>query len=140
MVDLSRLSFSAHMMCPNYDSFCFRISASVVHGDLISTNTDLFVLLQVHGMLNICLQHHISKLSIFFLSFFFTVHDSHLCIETENTRTFTSLVLVCDLLSTILVSLVVPEPKNNILFYNSLHSSHSPLTPRRAPPTPHPAR
>ena len=61
-----------HALCPNDDRLCFSISASNVDGGLLSTSTDLFVLLVVQGIFNIYLQHHISTVNIllFFLSFF----------------------------------------------------------------------
>ncbi len=42
----------------------------------ISSITDLFVLLAVHGIRNNLLQHHYSKLSILLLSAYLIVQDS----------------------------------------------------------------
>ena len=61
----------------------------------VTSSTDLFVYLAVHGIFNISLQHHFSKQSIFLLFFFFTVLDSYPYIATGKTRLFTSLLLVC---------------------------------------------
>ena len=59
-----------------YDSCCFFISASSGLVVLISSITDLLVLLAVHGILSSLLQHHNSKLSILLLSAFLFVRDS----------------------------------------------------------------
>ena len=61
IIDFSKL-FSLRMMCPKYDSCCFFISASSGLLVLISSITDLLVLLAVHGILSSLLQHHNSKL------------------------------------------------------------------------------
>ena len=63
IIDFSKL-FSLRMMCPKYDSCCFFISASSGLVVLISSITDLLVLLAVHGILGSLLQHHNSKLSM----------------------------------------------------------------------------
>ena len=63
IIDFSKL-FSLRMSCPKYDSCCFFISASSGLVALISSITDLLVLLAVHGILSSLLQHHTSKLSI----------------------------------------------------------------------------
>ena len=70
------------MMCLKYDSFCFSIRSSNVRGGIIYSSTHLFVLLVVIRIFHVCLQHYISKLSIFF----FTVNDSHPCIATGHTE------------------------------------------------------
>ena len=70
IIDFSKL-FSLRMMCPQYDSCCFFISASTGLVVLISSITDLLVLLAVHGILSSLLQHHNSKLSI--LQFFYRI-------------------------------------------------------------------
>ena len=75
IIDCSKLS-SLRMMCPKYDSCCFFISASSGLVVLISSITDLLVLLAVHGILSSLLQHHNSKLSILLLSAFLIVQDS----------------------------------------------------------------
>ena len=75
IIDFSKL-FSLRMMCPKYDSCCFFICASSGLVGLISSITDLLVLLAVHGILRSLLQHHNSKLSILLLSAFLIVQDS----------------------------------------------------------------
>ena len=75
IIDFSKL-FSLRMMCPKYDSCCFFICASSGLVGLISSITDLLVLLAVHGILSSLLQHHNSKLSILLLSAFLIVQDS----------------------------------------------------------------
>ena len=78
IIDFSKL-FSLCMMCPKYDSCCFFISASSGLVALISSITDLLVLLAVHGILSSLLQHHNSKLSILLLSNKTTVHQINSC-------------------------------------------------------------
>ena len=75
--------FSLHMICPKYDSCCFFIYA------LISSITDLLVLLAVHGILSSLLQHHNSKLSILLLSAFLIVQNSQPYSTTGKTNAFT---------------------------------------------------
>ena len=77
IIDFSKLHvYSLRMICPKYDSCCFFINASSGLVALISSITDLFVLLAVHGILSSLLQHHNSKLSILLLSTFLIVQDS----------------------------------------------------------------
>ena len=78
-------------MCQKYDSCCFFIRASSVLVALISSITDLFVLLAVHGILSSLLQHHNSKLSILLLSAFLIVQDSQPYSTTGKTNAFTIL-------------------------------------------------
>ena len=59
---------SLRMICPNYDRCCFFINASSGLVASISSITDVFVLLAVHGICSGLLQHHNSKLSILLLS------------------------------------------------------------------------
>ena len=49
---------SLRMICPNYDRCCFFIIASSGLVALISSITDLIVLLAVHGICSSLLQHH----------------------------------------------------------------------------------
>ena len=58
---------------------------------LISSITDLLVLLAVHGILSSLLQHHNSKLSILLLSAFLIVQDSQPYSTTGKTNAFTIL-------------------------------------------------
>ena len=58
---------------PKYWSFSFSISPSNVYSGLISLRMDWLDLLAVQGTLKSLLQHHSSKVSILWLSAFFTV-------------------------------------------------------------------
>ena len=64
------------MSWTKYWSFCFSISPSNEHPELISFRMDWLDLLAVQGTLK-HLQHHSSKASIFQHSAFFTVQLSH---------------------------------------------------------------
>ena len=75
IIDFSKL-VSLCMMCPKYDSCCFFISASSGWVALVSSITDLLVLLAIHGILSSLLQHHNSMLSILLLSAFRIIQDS----------------------------------------------------------------
>ena len=88
IIDFSKL-FSLRMMCPKYNSCCFFISASSGLVALISSITDLLVLLAVHCILSSLLQHHNSKLSILLLSAFLIIQDS----QPYSTNGKTSLAL-----------------------------------------------
>ena len=57
IIDFSKL-FSIGIICPKYDSCCFFVKASSGFVALISSITDLFVLLPVHGIRSSLLQHH----------------------------------------------------------------------------------
>lgn len=67
---------SARITCPKYESCCLVMMASKERPGLISSNTDLLVLLAVQGILSNLLQIHNSKESIFFLSHFLIVQLS----------------------------------------------------------------
>ena len=62
---------------PKYWSFSFSISPSNEYAGLISSGTDWFDLLAVHGTLKSLLQYHSSKASILQHSVFFIVQLSH---------------------------------------------------------------
>ena len=94
IIDFSKL-FSLRMMCPKYDSCCFFICASSGLVGLISSITDLLVLLAVHGILSSLLQHHNSKLSILLLSAFLIVQDSQPYSTTGKTNAFTKYSAFC---------------------------------------------
>ena len=66
-----------HMQWPKYWSFSFSISPSNEHPGLISFRMDWLDLLAVQGTLKSLLQHHSSKVSIFWCSDFFIVQFSH---------------------------------------------------------------
>ena len=84
-IDFSKL-FSLRMICPKYDSCCFNASSGVVA--LISSITDLLVLLAVHGIRSSLLQHHNSKQSILLLSAFLIVQDSQPYSTTRENNAF----------------------------------------------------
>ena len=62
---------------PKYWSFSFNISPSNEHLGLISFRMDWLDLFAVQGTLKSLLQHHSSKVSIFWCSAFFIVQLSH---------------------------------------------------------------
>ena len=98
IIDFFKL-FSLLMMCAKYDSFCFFINASSRLVSLISSITDLLVLLAVHGFLSSLLQHHNSKLSIILPSAFLIVQDSQPYSTTGKTNAFTILHFVVIVIS-----------------------------------------
>ena len=129
--------FSLRMMCPKYDSCCFFINAPCVLVALISSITDLLVLLAVHGVLNSLRQHHNSKLSILLLSLFLIVQDSQPYSTTGKTNAFTILhfvVIVISLSFHILFSPVIAAlPNANPLKISPLQEPESSiLAPRKA--------
>ena len=66
-----------HIKWPKYWSFSFSISPSNEHPGLISFRRDWLDLLAVQETLKSLLQHHSSKVSIFWHSAFFIVQLSH---------------------------------------------------------------
>ena len=84
-----------HIRWPKYWSFSFSISPSNEYLGLISFRMDWF---DLQGTLKSLLQHHHSKVSIFWCSAFFTVQPSHLYMTTGKTialsiQTFVSKVI-----------------------------------------------
>ena len=71
-----------HIRWPKYWSFSFSISPSNENSGLISFRMDWLDLLAVQGTLKSLLQYHSSKVSILWLSAFFTVQLSHLYMTT----------------------------------------------------------
>ena len=98
IIDFSKLC-SLRMMCPKYDSCCFFICASSGLVGLISSITDLLVILAVHDILSSLLQHHNSKLSILLISAFLIVQDSQPYSTTGKTNAFTILHFVVIVIS-----------------------------------------
>ena len=91
IIDFSEL-FSLHMMYVRnmtVDFFFINTYSGLVA--YISSITDLFVLLAVHGIRSSLLQHHNSKLSILLLSAFLIIQDSHPYSTTGKTNAFTIL-------------------------------------------------
>ena len=64
---------TVHIRWPEYWSFSFSISTSNKYSGLTSLKIDWFDLLGVQGTFRSLLQHHGSKVSILWLSDFFTV-------------------------------------------------------------------
>ena len=98
------------MRWPKYWSLSFSISPSNEHPGLISFRMDWLDLLAVQGTLKSLLQHHSSKVSIFWCSAFFTVQLSRPHMTTGKTidltrRTFVGKVM--SLLFNILSKLVI---------------------------------
>ena len=88
IINFSKL-FSLRMICPTYDRYCLFINAYSGLVALISSITDLLVLLAVHGIRSSLLQHHSSKLSIILLAAFLIVQDSQPYSTTGKTNAFT---------------------------------------------------
>ena len=93
-----------------YWSFSFSISPSNECSGLISFRMDWLVLLEDHGTLKSVLQHHSSKASILWCSYFFIVQLSHPYMTTGKIialtrRTFVGKVM--SLLFNILSRLVI---------------------------------
>ena len=77
------------IMWPNYWSFSFSISPSNEYSGLIFFRIDWLDLLAVQGTLKSLLQHHSSKVSIFWCSAFFIVQLSHPQMTTGKTIALT---------------------------------------------------
>ena len=78
-----------HIRWLKYWSFGFSISPSNEYSGLISFRIGWFDLLAVQGTLEILLQHHSSKASVFWHSAFFMVQLSHPYMTTGKTITLT---------------------------------------------------
>ena len=74
-------------------SFRFSISPSNEYSGLISFKIDLFYILAVQGTFKSLLQHHSSKVSIFWFSAFFIVQLSHPYMTTGKTIALSRLVI-----------------------------------------------
>ena len=85
----------ALIVCPKKVSACLAIMPSNEISGFISSKTDLFVLLAVHGILSIVRQHHSLNASIFLLSLFLIVQLSQPYIITGKTNAFTKRTFVC---------------------------------------------
>ena len=112
---------------PKYWSFSFNISHSNKHPGLISFRMDWLDLLEVQGTLKSLLQHHSSKVSIFWHSAFFTVQLSHPYMITGKTtaltrRTFVGRVmsLLFNMLSRLVITFL---PRRKRLLISLLQSS-----------------
>ena len=98
IIDFSKL-FSLRIICPKYNSCCFFVNTSSGLVALISSITDLLVLLAVHGIRSSLLQHHNTTLSILLLSAFLIVHNSQPFCTTWKTNAFTILHFVVIIIS-----------------------------------------
>ena len=78
-----------HIRWPKYQSFSFSISPSNEYSELISFKINWFDLLAVQDTHKSLLQHHSSKVSIFWHSAFFLVQLSHLYMSTRKTNALT---------------------------------------------------
>ena len=78
-----------HIRWPKYWSFSFCIRPSNEYSGLISSRTDWLDLLAVQGILKSLLQHHSSKISIFWHSAFFMVQLSHPYMTTGKSKALT---------------------------------------------------
>ena len=83
-----------HIRWPKCWSFCFSISPSNEYPGLISFRMDWLDLLAVQGTLKSLLQHHSSKVSIFWCSAFFMAQLSHPYMTTGKTIALTRQTLV----------------------------------------------
>ena len=84
---------------PKYWSFNFSISPSNEHPGLISFRVDWLDLLAVQGTLKSLLQHHSSKVSIFWCSASFIVQLSHPYMTTGKTIALTRQTFVGKVMS-----------------------------------------
>ena len=95
------------MRQPKYWSFTLIISPSNKHSGLISFRMDWLDLLAVQGILKSLLQHHISKVSILWLSAFFIVQLWHSYMTTGKTRSLTRQMFVGKIMSLLLICCLV---------------------------------
>ena len=105
-----------HMRWPNYWSFSFSIIPSKEIPGLIPFRMDWLDLLAVQGTLKNLLQHHSSKVSILWLSAFFTVQLSHPYMSPGQTIALTRPTFVGKVMSLLfnkLSSLVIAFPLRN---------------------------
>ena len=114
------------MRWPKYWSLSLSISPSSEHPGRISFKMDWLDLLAVQGTLKSLLQHHSSKVSIFWHSAFFTVQLSHPYMTTGKTialtrRTFVGKVmfLLLNMLSRLVITFL---PRSKLLLISWLQS------------------
>ena len=114
-----------HIRWPEYWSFSFSISPSNEHPGLFPLEWTGWIPLQSKGLKSL-LQHHSSKVSIFWHSAFFTVQLSHPYMTTGKTialtrRTFVGKVmsLLFNMLSRVVITFL---PRSKHLFISWLQS------------------
>ena len=106
---------------PKYWSFSFNISPSNEYSGLISLRIDCLDLLAVQGTLKSLLQHHSSKVSIFWHSAFFIAHLSHPYMTTGKTVALTRWTFVGKVISLLfnilsrLVIIFLPRSKRLLI-------------------------
>uniref|UniRef100_A0AC11CXT9 Uncharacterized protein n=1 Tax=Ovis aries TaxID=9940 RepID=A0AC11CXT9_SHEEP len=102
---------------PKYWSFSFSIIPSNEYSGLISFRMDWLDLLAVQGTLKSLLQHHSSKTSILWCSFFFVVQLSHPYMTTGKTIALTRQVFVGKVMSLLfrLVIAFLPRSKHLLI-------------------------
>ena len=88
-----------YLMWPKYWSFSFSIIPSKEISGLVSFRMDWLDLLAVQGTLKSLLQHHSSKVSILWLSAFFTIQLSHPYMTTGKTIALTRQTFVGKVMS-----------------------------------------
>ena len=88
---------------PKYWSFSLSISPSNEYSGLITLRVNWFDLLAVQGTLKSLLQHHSSKVSIFWHSAFFTVQLSHPYMTTGKTIALTRRTSVSKVMSLLII-------------------------------------
>ena len=87
------------MRWPKYWSFSFSISPSNEYSELISFRIDWVTVLVIQGTHKSLLQHHSSKVSILWLSAFFTIQLSHPYMTTGKTIALTRQTFVGKVMS-----------------------------------------
>lgn len=117
---------SARITCPKYESCCLVMMASKERPGLISSNTDLLVLLAVQGILSNLLQIHNSKESIYLLSFTFPDCPTFTTIHYPGkTIALTILILVDKEISISFIILDKPViailPRVNVILISPAH-------------------
>ena len=90
---------AVHIRWPKYWSFSFSISPSNKHSGLISLKIDWFNLLALQEIFRSLLQHHSSKVSIFWCSAFFTVQLSQPYMTSGKTIALTIWTFVSRIMS-----------------------------------------
>ena len=136
IIDFSK-PFSLRMICPKYASCCFFFNASSGLVALISSITDLLVLLAVHGNRSSLLQHHNSKLPILLLSAFLIVQDSQPYSTIGTTNAFTILhfvvIVICVSFHILLTPAFAALPNVNRLKMTPLQEPDLPASSILAP-------
>ena len=125
-----------HIRWPKYWSFSFNIRSSNEYSGLISFRIDCFDLLAVQGTLKSLLQHHSSKASVLWCSFFSMVQFSHPYTTTGKTITLTRRAfvgkgtsLLFNMLSRFVTAFLPPQMLINQVLWAMLPSGVLPEDP-----------